>query len=203
MKGLIIIDVQRDFCPGGSLAVPGGDEVVPVINNIMDGFPFLAATADWHPPGHVSFASSHPGKKILDTVKAAGIDQFLWPDHCVAGTPGAQFHQDLRTDGLDLILRKGKKKDLDSYSAFFENDRKTPTGLAGTLRERGIDRVYLCGLATDVCVYYSAIDAAALGFETLLIEDASRGVDTPAGSLSAALEDLRQKGVKIINHRQV
>ena len=203
MKGLVLVDIQNDFCPGGPLAVEGGDEIVAVANSLLPSFPFIAATMDWHPPGHVSFAESHPGKEPLTTVRAGGIDQVLWPTHCVAGTPGAELHPGLDTVPIDLVIRKGTKRNLDSYSAFFENDRKTPTGLGGALKERGIDEVYLCGLATDVCVYYSAMDARALGFTTWIIEDAFRGVDVPEGNLEAALRDMRSAGIIIIGSKQV
>lgn len=203
MKALILIDIQKDFCPGGPLAVPGGDEIIPVVNGLIPSFPLVAATMDWHPAGHVSFADSHPGCRPFDTVKAGGIDQVLWPAHCVAGTEGAQFHEGLNTVPAALILRKGTTKGLDSYSAFFENDKTTPTGLSGALKERGVDSVYLCGLAADVCVYFTALDALRLGFETFLIKDAARGVDVPSGSLAAAMEDMKSRGVRMIDSGQV
>ncbi len=198
-SALVIVDVQADFCPGGALAVDEGDAVVPVINRIEREFKTVVATQDWHPAGHVSFASSHSGKNPLETVRAGGTDQVLWPDHCVQGSRGADFHPDLETDSVALILRKGRDPQLDSYSGFFENDMKTPTGLEFYLRGLGKTRVYLCGLATDYCVFYSALDAARLGFETFVIEDACRGVDFPKGSVASALDAMRRQGVSIID----
>jgi nicotinamidase/pyrazinamidase len=200
---LLIIDVQRDFCPAGALEVKNGGEVVPVINSISDGFTVAVATQDWHPKDHFSFASNHPGKKPLDTVKRGNIDQVLWPDHCVAGTEGANFHPDLKTDCLSLILRKGTDPDLDSYSGFFENDRKTSTGLEYYLKGLGYGDVYLCGLATDYCVFYTAMDALRLGFNTYLIEDACRGVDFPEGNVEKALASMRERGVTLLSSRDL
>ncbi|HEX5957571.1 MAG TPA: bifunctional nicotinamidase/pyrazinamidase, partial [Hyphomicrobiaceae bacterium] len=153
---LLVIDVQNDFCPGGSLAVPDGDQVAPVINALSRRFQHVVATQDWHPPGHHSFASSHPGRQPYETIEMAYGPQILWPDHCVQGTEGAEFHSDLALQNLELVIRKGFRPHIDSYSALFENDHATPTGLAGYLRERGIRRVFACGLALDFCVRYSA-----------------------------------------------
>lgn len=203
MKALILVDIQNDFCPGGAMAVPGGDEIIPAANRLAPSFPFVVATMDWHPEGHISFVDSHPGRQSFETVEAGGIEQVLWPAHCIAGTDGAELHNSLNTIPADLILRKGTTKNLDSYSAFFENDKKTPTGLAGALKERGVDTVYLCGLATDVCVYFSALDSRRLGFTTYLIEDASRGVDVPAGNLSFCLKDMQSRGVRMIDSSRV
>jgi nicotinamidase/pyrazinamidase len=194
---LLVIDVQNDFCPDGALAVPEGDAVVPVINRIAPGFAHLALTQDWHPPGHQSFASSHPGHEPFETVEVAYGPQTLWPDHCVQGTPGAAFHPDLATVPAELIIRKGFRAGIDSYSAFYENDRTTATGLAGYLRSRGFTRVFLCGLATDYCVQFSALDAAGEGFAVILIEDACRGIDLE-GSLAAAQQAMREAGVSFI-----
>lgn len=199
VAALLVIDVQNDFCPGGSLAVSKGDEVVPVVNRLMPLFPIVVATQDWHPRDHVSFASNHPGAKPFAVVEHEGISQTLWPDHCIPGTIGAELHLGLEVVNVDLILRKGRRRELDSYSAFFENDRRTPTGLAGYLRERGVHRVYLSGLATDVCVYYSACDALRLGLSAVLVEDAARGIDIPAGSLSARLSEMREAGVELVH----
>jgi nicotinamidase/pyrazinamidase len=202
-SSLLVIDVQNDFCPGGALEVKGGDEVIPVINVLMPLFPGVVATQDWHPPDHVSFASTHNGKELYDTVEAGGISQVLWPDHCVQGSEGADFHPALDRRFFTLILRKGFTPGLDSYSAFFENDRKTPTGLAFFLKGLGYERVYLCGLATDYCVMYSAMDALALGFRVFLVEDAVRGVDVPAGSANRALETMRTGGATILASREL
>ena len=193
---LIVIDVQNDFCPGGALAVPNGDEIVAPINAMMPDFDAVILTQDWHPAGHSSFASSHPGKAPYDLVEMHYGPQVLWPDHCVQGTPGAEFHPDLRTDA-DLILRKGFRRAIDSYSAFFENDRTTPTGLEGYLRTRGIDRLTLVGLATDFCVHYSAVDAARLGFDVTVRTDACRAIDLD-GSLAAAEQAMQTAGVALI-----
>jgi nicotinamidase/pyrazinamidase len=186
---LLVVDVQNDFCPGGALGVERGDGVVPVINRIAPRFPHAVMTQDWHPGGHQSFASAHSGRQPFETIEVAYGPQILWPDHCVQGTEGAQFHADLSLPHAELIIRKGFRPEIDSYSTFFENDHKTPTGLAGYLRERGFGRVFLAGLATDYCVYYSAMDARALGFEVVVIEDACRGIDLE-GSLAAALADM-------------
>jgi nicotinamidase-related amidase len=194
---LLVVDVQVDFCPGGNLSVPDGDKVVPVINRLSRAFPRVVATQDWHPQNHISFASNHPGAKPFDTIRGKEGEQILWPDHCVPGTPGAEFHPDLNTLNFDLIVRKGTDPALDSYSAFFENDRKTSTGLHFFLEGLNVKSVYLAGLALDVCVYYSAMDSLKLGFHTVVVEDACRGIDTPPGSLSASLEEMRTAGVHI------
>ena len=193
MDALLVIDVQNDFCEGGCLAVPGGSEVVPDINALMDQFDAVILTQDWHPAGHSSFASSHAGRTPYDVGAFPYGDQVLWPDHCVQGTEGAAFHPSLRTDA-DLILRKGFRPAVDSYSAFFENDHHTPTGLAGYLRERGIGRLTLVGLATDFCVNYSAVDGARLGFEVTVREDLTRAIDL-GGSLAAARVAWAEGGV--------
>lgn len=190
---LVVVDVQKDFCPGGALAVPGGDAVVPLINRMAARAGAVILTQDWHPAGHSSFASSHGGKDPFALVEMPYGPQVLWPDHCVQGTEGAAFHPELRTDG-DLIIRKGFRPAIDSYSAFFENDRATPTGLEGYLRSRGITDLTFAGLATDFCVAYSAIDAARLGFRATVALDACRAIDLD-GSLAAALADMRSAGV--------
>lgn len=190
---LIVIDVQNDFCPGGALAVSGGDEIVAPINSLMDEFEAVILTQDWHPAGHSSFASSHPGKNPFDMTQMPYGPQVLWPDHCVQGTQGAAFHADLRTDA-DLILRKGFRGSIDSYSAFFENDQKTPTGLKGYLEARGIEKLTMVGLATDFCVHFSAVDAAKLGFDVTVRQDACRAIDLD-GSLDAAIQAMRDAGV--------
>ena len=195
---LLVIDVQNDFCPGGGLAVPAGDSVVPVINRIAPAFGQVVLTQDWHPPGHLSFASSHPGRQPFETIEVAYGPQTLWPDHCVQGTPGAAFHADLETTRAEMIIRKGTRAEIDSYSAFFENDHKTATGLSGYLRDRGLGRAFICGLAADYCVHFSAVDAARAGLEVVVIEDACRGIDLD-GSLAAAKDAMAQAGVRFID----
>jgi nicotinamidase/pyrazinamidase len=190
---LLAVDVQNDFCPGGALAVPGGDEVVPVINRLSRRFAHVLLTQDWHPPGHFSFASSHPGRRPFETVRAAYGEQLLWPDHCVQGSRGAAFHEALDIPCAELVLRKGYNPKVDSYSAFFENDHATSTGLGGYLRERGIARVFLAGLAFDFCVLWSAEDARRLGFEAVVLEDACRSLDVE-GSARAARSRLQALG---------
>jgi nicotinamidase-related amidase len=191
---LLVVDVQNDFCPKGALAVPGGDQVVPVVNKLMRRFAHVILTQDWHSADHLSFASSHPGKQPYDRVQLPYGEQILWPDHCVAGTPGSRFHPKLDLTSAELIIRKGYHRDIDSYSAFFENDRQTPTGLAGYLRERGLTRLFLVGLATDFCVAYSALDAHRLGFEVTVIEEGCRGIDV-SGSLAMAWQKMEEAGV--------
>jgi nicotinamidase/pyrazinamidase len=181
---LLVVDVQNDFCPGGKLAVPQGDEVVPHINRLASRFRHVVLTQDWHPPGHQSFASSHPGKRPFETVTVDYGQQILWPDHCVQGTTGAQFHDGLQVPNAELVLRKGFRPTIDSYSALYENDRKTPTGLAGYLRERALTRIFIAGLALDFCVRYSAEDARREDFAVTVIEDACRAIDVD-GSLRA------------------
>ena len=182
---LVIVDLQNDFCPGGKLPVPRGDEIVSIVNRLGERFRHVVLSQDWHPALHKSFASTHPGKQPFETVSFAYGPQVLWPDHCVQGTPGAQFHAGLDVPHAELVLRKGCRREVDSYSVFYENDRATPTGLAGYLRERGFKRVFLVGLALDVCVRYSAEDAQRCGLEAVVIEDACRGIDV-GGSMAAA-----------------
>jgi nicotinamidase-related amidase len=191
---LLVIDVQNDFCPGGALAVPGGDELPGIINEISRGFAHVVMTQDWHPEGHLSFASSHPGEKPFGTIVLPYGPQILWPNHCIQGEPGAEFHPDLDVRHCELIVRKGHLREVDSYSAFFENDRTTPTGLAGYLRERGLNRLFLAGLATDFCVAYSALDARRLGFDVTILESACRAIDLD-GSLAAAWRQMATAGV--------
>jgi nicotinamidase/pyrazinamidase len=192
---LVVVDVQNDFIPGGALAVPQGDEVVPEINRLAARFDDVILTQDWHPRGHASFASSHPGKKPFETVELPYGSQVLWPDHCVQGTAGAAFHPDLNLTKAQLVLRKGRHRDIDSYSAFLEADRETTTGLAGYLKERGFRKLYVCGLATDFCVAWTALDARAAGFDTTVIEDACRAIDLD-GSLARAWTEMAAAGVK-------
>jgi nicotinamidase/pyrazinamidase len=193
---LLVVDVQNDFCAGGALAVPGGDEVVARINRLATAFAHVLLTQDWHPPGHSSFASQHPGHRPFDTIQLPYGAQTLWPDHCVQGSHGAELHPELAIAHAELILRKGYRAEVDSYSAFYENDRRTPTGLTGYLRERGLRRLFLAGLATDYCVHYSALDGRREGFEVVLLLDACRGLDTN-GSLARALSAMRAAGVEI------
>ena len=193
---LLVIDVQNDFCSGGALAVAGGDDTVPVINRLQNHFANVVLTQDWHPAKHTSFASQHARKKPFQSVVATYGEQTLWPDHCVQGTPGAEFHTDLQRDHAQLVIRKGFRTAVDSYSAFFENDRTTPTGLIGYLRERRIDRVFLTGLATDVCVRFSAMDARNEGFDTVLALDACRGLSDDA--VNSALTAMKEAGVRVI-----
>ncbi|MGP0016746.1 bifunctional nicotinamidase/pyrazinamidase [Pseudomonas sp.] len=195
---LVVIDMQNDFIPGGQLAVQGGDEIVPLINRLGARFRNVIVAQDWHPAGHVSFASSHPGKAPFDSVQLPYGAQTLWPDHCVQGSHGAQLHADLDLPHAQLIVRKGFNRDIDSYSAFVEADRRTPTGLSGYLKERGIDTVYLVGLALDYCVAWSALDARTAGFDTVLIVDACRAIDLD-GSLQRALGEMEAAGVKLID----
>ena len=195
-NALIVIDVQNDFCPGGALAVAEGDRIIPQINAMMGDFDATILTQDWHPQGHSSFASSHAGKAPFDMIDMPYGSQVLWPDHCVQGTGGADFHADLNTDAADMIIRKGYNPDIDSYSAFFENDHKTPTGLEGYLRTRGITTLTMVGLATDFCVHFSAVDAAKLGFDVTVLEGACRAIDMD-GSLAAARAAMQDAGVKL------
>jgi nicotinamidase/pyrazinamidase len=192
---LLAVDVQNDFCAGGALAVPGGEEVVPIISALAQRFAHVVLTQDWHPRGHQSFASAHPGRAPMETIEAPYGPQVLWPDHCVQETRGAAFHPDLSIGRAELVLRKGYRPEIDSYSAFFENDHTTPTGLGGYLRERGFRRVFLAGLAFDFCVFWSAKDAHALGFEALVIEDACRAIDAD-GTEAAARRDLDGLGMR-------
>jgi nicotinamidase/pyrazinamidase len=195
-QALIVIDVQNDFCPDGSLAVPSGDEIVPGINALMADYDAVILTQDWHPAGHSSFASTHPGKQDMDLIDMPYGPQVLWPDHCIQGSAGAEFHPDLNADRADLIIRKGYNPAIDSYSAFFENDQSTPTGLEGYLRTRGITTLTMVGLATDFCVNYSAVDAVKLGFSVNVRTDLSRAIDF-GGSLEAAEDGMRAAGVKL------
>ena len=192
---LVVVDLQNDFMPGGALAVPRGDEVVPLVNRLAARFDNIVLTQDWHPRGHVSFASSHPGKKPFETMELPYGTQVLWPDHCVQGTSGAAVHSDLNLTKAQLVIRKGHHAGIDSYSAFLEADRRTATGLAGYLRERELQKLYVCGLATDFCVAWTALDARAAGFDTTVIEDACRAIDLD-GSLARAWAEMTAAGVK-------
>ncbi|MFN0113336.1 MAG: bifunctional nicotinamidase/pyrazinamidase [Paracoccaceae bacterium] len=195
-EALIVIDVQNDFCPGGALAVTGGDDIVAPVNALMDEFPAVVLTQDWHPADHSSFAANHPGAAPFTLIDMPYGKQVLWPVHCVQGSAGAGFHPGLRTDPAQLVLRKGFRRVIDSYSAFFENDRTTPTGLEGCLRARGLTDLTLVGLATDFCVAYSALDGARLGFSVTVIESACRAIDLD-GSLARARNEMRAAGVRL------
>jgi nicotinamidase/pyrazinamidase len=195
-KALIVVDIQNDFCPGGALAVAGGDEIVPVVNALIGAFDHVVLTQDWHPAGHSSFASTHPGRLPFETVPMPYGQQTLWPDHCVQGTEGADFHPGLDWTRAQMVIRKGFRPDIDSYSAFFENDRTTPTGLAGYLRERGVSDLIFVGLATDYCVAYSALDAMRAGFSATVRLDACRAIDL-GGSLEAMKRVMAQAGVTL------
>jgi nicotinamidase/pyrazinamidase len=193
----IVVDVQNDFCPGGRLPVSQGDEIVPVINGLAHRFEHVLLTQDWHPAGHQSFASSHPGRKPYELIEVSYGPQILWPDHCVQGTPGAEFRADLNIPHTELVLRKGYHRAIDSYSAFYENDHQTPTGLAGYLRERGLKRIFIAGLALDFCVRYSAEDAKREGFDVVIVEDACRGIDLD-GSVLATRKSFAARGVSCV-----
>jgi len=199
---LLIVDMQNDFCPGGGLAVPRGDEIVPLVNRLAARFRHVVLTQDWHPRGHLSFASSYPGRKPYETIGLAYGTQVLWPDHCVQGTPGADFRADLAVPHAELVLRKGYHREIDSYSAFVENDRRTSTGLAGYLRERGFARVVVAGLAFDFCVRYSAEDAHRAGLQVTVVEDACRGIDVD-GSVAQTRRRLAELGIPRISAETV
>ena len=199
---LVVVDVQNCFVPGGTLPVAGGNDIVPLVNRLGRSFEHVVLTQDWHTAGHISFASSHGGKKPFETTQLPYGTQVLWPDHCVQGTPGADLHKDLRIPHAELIIRKGYRKHMDSYSAFYEADGKTTTGLTGYLRDRGLTQVFLVGLATDFCVAWSAIDARKAGFGALVIEDACRGIDAD-GSLAKAWKDMLAAGVKRITSADI
>lgn len=200
---LVIVDVQNDFCPGGNLAVDDGDAVISVINEISHRYSIVVATKDWHPQGHISFASTHPGKKPFDTITIHGEPQLLWPDHCIQGSSGAELHPRLDTRPIDLILHKGSSPVLDSYSAFFENDHSTPTGLDYYLRGFECRELHFCGLATDVCVRASVMDALRIGYRCNLLADAVRGVDSPRGSVQEAIDAMKSAGAAILQSAEV
>jgi nicotinamidase/pyrazinamidase len=195
---LLVIDIQNDFCPGGRLAVPKGDEVVPLVNRLAQRFSHVVLTQDWHPDRHHSFASAHPGKKPFDVIALSYGPQVLWPDHCLQGSPGAEFHKNLQIPHAQLVVRKGFRRNIDSYSAFYENDHKTVTGLRGFLRERELKHVVLVGLAFDFCVRYSAEDAAREGFRVTVVEDACRGIDIN-GSMTQTRESFARSGIQVVN----
>lgn len=201
MKTLIIIDAQNDFMPGGSLEVPKGDEIVPIMNAIQDKFDLVVASQDWHPQDHVSFASNHPERFIFDEIEVHGKAQTLWPDHCVQNSKGAAFHEDLNTEKWNKIFQKGTDPQIDSYSAFYDNGHLKSTGLSDYLKEKGAKELYMCGLAADICVYYSLMDAADEGFSCYFIEDASKPLDSE--NFGKLKEEMEAKGIKIINSSEI
>ena len=202
MQALLIVDIQNDFCPGGALAVPDGDSIIPVTNKLIDHFNIIIQTQDWHPAGHSSFASSHPGKNPYDTIEMDYGLQVLWPDHCVQGTKGAEFHPSLNTQKTQVIIRKGFRKEIDSYSTFFENDQKTTTGLTGYLKQRGITDLFVVGLATDFCVKWSVLDGIDEGFSMHIVKNAVRGIDIE-GSVENAWTEIEKKGAHIITSEDI
>ncbi|HET9486505.1 MAG TPA: bifunctional nicotinamidase/pyrazinamidase [Chryseosolibacter sp.] len=201
MRAFIITDIQNDFVAGGSLEVPGGEQVIPLINQLSERFDLVVATQDWHPPSHMSFASNHSGKNIFDTIMLGGLEQVLWPDHCVQGSRGAAFRDDLHMNRVEAIFRKGMDPEIDSYSAFYDNGYKKNTGLAGFLKDRAVTQVYLCGLAGDYCVFYSAKDALKAEFETFIIEDATRPISKDG--FEKAKKEIRRLGGKIIQSDKI
>jgi nicotinamidase/pyrazinamidase len=201
MKGLVIVDVQNDFMPGGQLEVPGGNMIVPVINRLQKPFDLIVATQDWHPQNHKSFASNHPDKKPFEKIILNGLDQILWPDHCVQGSSGADFHPGLETDRIAAVFRKGMDPETDSYSGFYDNGHRISTGMSGYLKDKGINDIYFCGLAADICVYYTIKDAIKEGFSATLIEDASRPLNRD--DFITIKEELRNLGVRIINSNEI
>jgi nicotinamidase/pyrazinamidase len=203
MKTLILVDIQSDFCPGGALAVAEGDRVVEVANAISRRFDLVVATQDWHPPGHGSFASSNPGHVPGELISLGGLEQVLWPDHCVYGSEGAEFHSDLDLGPVEAIFRKGTDRSFDSYSGFFDNGRRKDTGLAAYLRGRGVDEVFVMGLATDYCVKFTALDALESGFRTSLIEDGCRGVELAPGDVAAAVAAMERAGIQRVQSREI
>lgn len=203
MKALILVDLQNDFLPGGALAVPRGDEIVPLANELQQHFEFVVASQDWHPPDHGSFAANHPGKRPGDHIDLDGLDQILWPVHCVQNTRGADFAPGLDTKRIERVFRKGVDPRIDSYSALFDNAHRRSTGLAEFLQERGVTSVYLAGLATDYCVKFTALDALELRFNTCVVEDACRGIDLAPGDIRQALDQMRDAGAKIVQRGDV
>lgn len=201
MKTLLIIDAQNDFMPGGSLAVPEGDQIVPIMNSIQDAFDLVIASQDWHPENHVSFASNHPEKTVFDEIEIHGKSQTLWPNHCVQNSSGADFHPELNTKKWETIFRKGTDPEIDSYSAFYDNGHLKSTGLTGYLKEKKVSELYICGLAADICVYYSLMDAVNEGFQCFFIEDASKPLDQE--NFGKLKEEMISKGIKIITSKDI
>jgi nicotinamidase/pyrazinamidase len=203
MDALVVVDIQNDFVPGGALAVPEGDQIVPLVNHLQQYFELIVATQDWHPPTHGSFASNHVGRKPGEVIDLHGLPQILWPAHCVQNTPGAELVPSLDQNRLSKVFQKGTHPEIDSYSGFFDNGRRSATGLGEYLRERGVTNLYLLGVATDYCVKFTALDARALGFTTFLVEDASRGVDLKPGDVSRAIEEMKAAGVEVVTSGSV
>ncbi len=203
MKALILTDIQNDFLPGGALAVPEGDAVIPVANRLQAGFPLVVATQDWHPPNHGSFAANHPGKKPHEQIDLNGLPQTLWPVHCVQGSQGAEFSAALKQERIAQVFHKGTDPGIDSYSGFFDNGHRKATGMGDWLKSNGVTEVYLCGLTTDYCIRYSALDAVNLGFKTWVIVDACRGIDLQPGDVRKALADMARAGVFVVPSAQV
>lgn len=201
MKALLLIDIQNDFLPGGALAVPDGDQIIPIVNHIQPPFDLIVATQDWHPPDHKSFASNHAGRKVFETIDLEGLEQALWPDHCVQGTYGAEFSKQLDMKKVEAIFRKGTNADIDSYSGFYDNGHRKSTGLTDYLRGKNITQLYIAGLAGDYCVYYSAKDAIKEGFDTYIIEDATKAIDTK--KVERVNKDIVQRGGKVIISREI
>jgi nicotinamidase/pyrazinamidase len=198
MNALIVVDIQNDFCPGGALAVPEGDQIIPLANRLMDQFNVVFASQDWHPANHGSFATNYPGRKPGDHITLGGLDQVLWPVHCVQGSKGAKFHPDLNTAPITHVVRKGTDPEIDSYSAFFDNGHKKATDLDTALKDRGVHAVTICGLATDYCVKFSALDAVKLGYDATVVTDACRGINVQDGDVERALDAMRDAGVKLV-----
>ncbi|NUQ66076.1 MAG: bifunctional nicotinamidase/pyrazinamidase [Pirellulales bacterium] len=203
MKALILVDLQNDFCPGGALPVPGGHEVVPIANRLMPHFDLVAATQDWHSRDHGSFAVNHWEKQIGDVIELEGLEQILWPVHCVQDTAGAELHPQLDRSRIDYLVQKGTDRTIDSYSGFFDNGRRKSTGLGEYLKRQGVRDVYVCGLATDYCVKFTALDAADLGFRTWLVRDACRGIDQQSGDIERAIAAMEAKGVQVVESGEV
>ena len=203
MKALVVVDVQNDFCPGGALAVPQGDRVVPIVNGLMPRFDLVVAAQDWHPADHGSFAANHPDRRPGEVIDLDGLEQVLWPVHCVQGTAGAELHPDLNQAGITRVFRKGTERNVDSYSGFFDNGHRKATGLGDYLLQQGVTGVYVCGLATDYCVKATALDALELGFATCLIEDACRGVDLSPGDVERAITQMTEAGVRVVKSIEV
>lgn len=202
-KALIMVDLQNDFCAGGSLAVPGGDEVIALANRLQACFTEVIATQDWHPANHTSFAANHPGHEVGDIISIQGMPQILWPEHCIQGQKGSAFHDELSLTAATKVFQKGIDKDIDSYSAFFDNAQKRSTGLADHLQHLGIDEVYILGLATDYCVKFSALDAAELGFDVYVIQDACRGVNLKANDVDSAISEMKAAGIAVIQSADI
>ncbi len=203
MDALMVVDVQNDFCPGGALPVPEGDQIIPIVNRLQQRFPLVVATQDWHPPNHGSFADSHPGCKVGDVIELDGLPQILWPVHCVQNTWGAAFHRQLDTTRIARVFQKGTDPRIDSYSGFFDNGHRKATGLGEFLKEHQVDTVYLCGLATDYCVKFTALDAVNLGLATCVVEDACRAVDLHPGDAAESLRQMRDRGVRILSSAEI